>query len=276
VLCLSQPANLARLARAPIEAIGFWRLLLAAAALAPWALATLRGRRPRPRALALSALCGVLFFAHLWTFIYAALHTKVANCMILFSVHPVLTAAGARLFYGERVRGRLAVAYLLAAAGVGVLVRGSAGLDPALLRGDLSALGSAACFTAYVLAGRSAREEVPNELFACLVYALAGGLFLATALLRGVPLSGYPAATWLAVAGLAFGVTLVGHAGFTSLYGRFSLAFLSCAKLVEPVLGALTASVIFREGLSGRAAAAFALAGAAVVLLATVPAEEGG
>ncbi len=265
VLCLSLPALLIRYARAPIEAFGFWRLALACAALSPWAWK--RRGAWSGRAARSTAFAGSLFFLHLWTFTWAVSHTTVANLMLAFSTHPLWTGVGAWLFFREPLGRRELAALLLAAAGVALLFGGSARLGGAGLAGDLSALLSALFFSGWVLAGRRIRRGLDNVSFLFAAYATAAFLFLGTGVVRGAAWSGFSPATWAALAGLAFAVSLGGHGLFTLLLEEFDVMALSCAKLVEPVLAALGAAWLFGEAPAARLAAAFALIGAGVIVL---------
>jgi drug/metabolite transporter (DMT)-like permease len=269
VVCLSLPALLIRGARAPIEAIGFWRLALACAALAPWAWSRREALTPAVRRSA--AVAGTLFFLHLWTFTWAVSHTTVANLMLAFSTHPVWTGLGAWLIFREPLGRRELGAFGLAAAGVVVLFGGSIRMGGAGLAGDLSALLSAMFFSGWVLAGRRLRRGLDTVSFLFAAYAAAAALFFAAGTARGGAWSGWPASTWAALATLAFAVSLGGHGLFTYLLNTYGVLVLSCAKLVEPVLAALGAFWLFGEPLSPRLGAAFALIAAGVVVLLRAP-----
>lgn len=269
VLCLSLPALLIRGARAPIEAIGFWRLSLACAALAPWAWKRRKAwTAPARRSV---ALAGTLFFLHLWTFTWAVSHTTVANLMLAFSTHPVWTGLGAWLFFREPLGRRELSALVLAGAGVAILFGGSASLGGTGLAGDLSALASALFFSGWVLAGRRVRRGLDTVSFLFVAYATAALLFFAAGTARGGAWTGYPASTWAALAALAFAVSLGGHGLFTYLLNKYDVLVLSSAKLVEPVLAAAGAAWLYREPLSAHLAAAFALIAAGVVVLLKSP-----
>lgn len=266
ILCLSLPALLIRGSRAPLEAIGFWRLFFACAALAPAAWSR-RGawRSASPRAV---AFAGALFFLHLWTFTWAVAHTTVANAMLAFSTHPVWTGLGAWLLFGEPLGRREIAGLVLACAGVGVLFGGSLTLGSAGAAGDLSALVSAMFFSGWVLSGRKVRRGLDTVSFLFAAYASAAALFFATGAARGAAWSGYPPSTWAALAGLAFLVSLGGHGLFAYLLNHYDVLALSCAKLAEPVLAAAAAAWLYAERPSARLGAAFLLiAGGVVVLL---------
>ncbi|UPT73166.1 MAG: DMT family transporter [Elusimicrobiota bacterium] len=248
VLCLSLPALFIRFAAAPIEAIGFWRLALACAALAPFAWRRRAAWTPaKARATALAAAC---FFLHLWTFTWAVRHTTVANLMLAFSTHPLWTGVGAWLLFGERLGRRELGGLALAGAGMLVLFGGSARLGGSGLAGDLSALVSAITFSGWVLAGRGVRRGLDNVSFLLGAYGATAAFFLLLGAARGSPMTGYPPATWAALAGLAFAVSLGGHGLFSYLLNEYGVLTLSCAKLVEPVLAALGAFWLFGEPLS--------------------------
>lgn len=265
VLCLSLPALLIRRAHAPIEAIGFWRLILACAVLLPWAW----DRRKTWNAPARRAviLAGTLFFLHLWTFTWAVSHTTVANLMLAFSTHPVWTGLGAWLLFKEPLGRREFAAFILAGAGIVVLFGGSARLGGTGLAGDSSALLSALFFSGWVLAGRRVRRGLDTVSFLVAAYGTAALLFFAVGSVRGVSWTGHTASTWAVLAALAFAVSLGGHGLFTYLLDKYNVLVLSCAKLVEPILAAAGAAWLYHEPLSAHLAGAFILIAAGVLIL---------
>lgn len=268
VACLSIPALLVRLARAPNEAIGFWRLLLVAALLAPLAWrrrASWGALSARDRGSAVGA--GFLFFLHLWTFVYSAQHTRVADCMAAFSTHPLWTGLGAWFFFGERLTARVLWAYALAGVGVWALFSGAETAGGAGLLGDAAGLVSAVSFSGYVLAGKRARRKLDNSVFAFICSGVMAGCFLAVGAARGVAMTEFPWTFWAAVAALAVVTSLGGHALFTHLLAVMDVNLLSCAKLLEMPLSALGAWLVLGEGLAGGTLAAFGFISAAVLVL---------
>ncbi len=270
VVCLSQPALLIRVAAAPTETIGFWRLAFVLLLLGPAAWTRRAGwsRLPRPRRWA-TVGAGTLFFVHLWTFVYAAQNTSVAHCMIAFETHPLWTGLGAWLFFEQRPTARVWLAYALAGAGIWTLFSARHGGGTSTLAGDAAALLSAAAFSSYVLAGKGVRRHLDNVLFTVVCACVVAGLFFAAGQARGVAWTGYPFKFWGAVFALAAVVSIGGHALFTHLLESMDVNLLSCAKLFEPPLAALGAWIALGERPGGRTAAAFALVAAAVALLLT-------
>lgn len=268
ILSLSQAANLIRWAAAPIDVIGFWRLLIAASLLLPsaWSLRLSLKQVPL-KFFALNLLSGVFLFLHFWTFFYAAQNTKIANAMIIFATNPLFTALGAYLFFKEKITWRLALAYLLAGFGLFQLLNQSIKFSTEQLNGDLSALISAALFSGYILSGRGIRPHFDNRLYAFIIYSVTAILFGISALAQDLNFLGYPNKTWIAIVVLAVVTTLMGHALFTYLLKYINVNTLSCAKLIEPALSALVAFIAFGENLNAQTIVAFVFTATAVLVL---------
>lgn len=267
VLGMSQAALVIRWANAPIEAIGFWRLVIATALLAPLAWR----RRASWQALGgadrrAAVLAAALFFSHLWFFTYSTQHTLISHCMIAFETHPLWTGAGAWLLFDEALDARVLLAYALAGAGVWALFSGSTA-GTATLSGDAAGLLAALSFSGYVLAGKGVRRRLDNSVFAALCSGVMAALFFASGTLRHVAWTGYPWTFWTSVATLAVCVSIAGHAIFSYLLAHMNVNVLSCAKLLEPALAAVGAWLAFGEPLSGRTLAACILVTGAVLLL---------
>ncbi len=267
VLGMSQAALMIRLAHAPNEAIGFWRQLIATAALAFFAWRRRESwRRLTRMEKAAVPLAAVLFFIHLWAFTYATQHTSVAHTMIGFELHPVWTGLGAWLLFKEKLGARVLFAWLLAAAGIAALLSGAtAGLTS--VAGDTAALVAALSFSGYVLLGKGARRKLDNWVFAFMMSVVICPLFFLTGSARGVSFGPYSFDFWAGVLCLAAFVSIGGHAIFSHLLNEMDVNVLSCAKLLEPALAAVGAWLLLKERLSARTGVAFALVTSAVLLI---------
>lgn len=296
VVCLSQAAALARLAQAPPEVIGFWRLLGAAILLGAWSL--IRGRsleatpptesafqQPSMRLspVSLSVLSGMCFFLHLWSFTFAAQHTSILHCMLLFSTHPLWTAGIARWAHSDPLPSQAWLSYLLFFAGIWILFSGSDGATSmhtqdsltftlwgyTVLWGDLAAAASAVTYSGYLLIGKPARLQIGNLPYTLRVYAVAVAMFALVAIFHGTSLLNslhfYP--TGLAIFGLIVFPTLCGHFLFSYLMKWLNLHLMSLTKLSEPALAGLLAWVIWGDQLGWNSLAALVLAAMALWLL---------
>ncbi len=264
IAALSHAAIFARLSNAPPEVVGFWRMLGASLLLFPLALL-----RPRPalRSAGLSVLAGGFFFAHLWTYIFAVQHTKVANCVVLFAVNPVFTSLGAWALHRARISVRTWLAFAAALGGVYVLMMDRADFSRESVIGDVFAVLSALFFSGYILSGNAARRNVDNLVFAPIVYASAGVLFLVSAEARSIPLTGWPDDSWLGIAGYILVPTLLGHTIYTYLLSRMPMHIMSFGKLLEPVIATAAAWLFFAETPGSGAVFSFAFTAAASALI---------
>lgn len=269
IFSLSQSGNLVRLAHAPPEVIGFWRLLVSAMIMLPiaWQKGDLKHFGNKIIKSKYIVLTSILFFLHLWTYFYSVQNTKIANSMIIFATNPLFTAMGASFFFKEKFTKRIALAYLLAFIGIFQLIQNQLNLDPSLNKGNFSALISALFFSGYILSSNQSRKFFSNSTFAFLKYALTAIFFGTLGLFLKDDFTNYPSTTWLAIAGTVLFPTLLGHALFTYLLKYLNVNWMSCGKLIEPVLSAAVAFFLFQESLSLATLLAFGFTAASVLIL---------
>ena len=269
IASLASSATLIRLAQAPLEVIGFWRLLASALFLLPFALKSGQLMRylKNPSELGMVAISGLFFFAHLWTYFYSAQHTRIANCMIIFATNPVFVSLASFLVFREKLTVRLGLAYICAAIGVYGLVSHSLSFEQGFLWGDLSALLSAFLFAIYLVTGKKARLTMPNSDYTFIAYSLTAVLFGVSGWLAEKSFTTYGPITWEAILLSVLFPTLLGHVLFSYLMKRMNLNFMSCGKLLEPALSAVLAFLVFQEKLTPDAVGAFFFTTLAVLIL---------
>jgi drug/metabolite transporter (DMT)-like permease len=251
VVAISTSPILIRVAAMPALALAFWRCLAGAAALAPF---TPRGRgvgteRLTRGDLVRLAAAGVFLAAHfaLWN---ASLElTTVAAATTLVSCAPLFVGFGSVLL-GEAPGRRAWLGIVLATVGAVVIGAGDAtgfGGGPRALWGDVLAFAGALAMAAYLLLGRVARQRLPVSTYAASVYGVAAAVLLPACLLTGASLGGYPAGSWLALAGVVVGPQLLGHTVFNSLLATVSASVVAVVLLLEPVVATLFAWWLFDE-----------------------------
>jgi drug/metabolite transporter (DMT)-like permease len=278
VVAISTSPILVRVADLPALALAFWRCLAGALLLAPFALRGRAGRRAGPlerREVARLVAAGLFLAVHfaLWNASLAL--TSVAASTTLVSCAPLFVGLGAR-FVGETTSRRAWFGIVLAVAGAVIIGLGDAiegsvgGVRPegsgepqggapvdrgaccptgrsAALLGDGMAFAGAAAMAAYLLLGRVARRRLPVSTYAASVYGVAAAVLLPACLLTGASLGGYPARSWLAVAGVIVGPQLLGHTVFNSLLATVSASVVAVAILTEPVGATALAWLLFGE-----------------------------
>jgi drug/metabolite transporter (DMT)-like permease len=254
VVAISTSPILIRLAAVPALALAFWRCLAGAAVLAPFARRGRAGGLARGD-LALLGTAGVFLAAHfaLWNASLAL--TSVGAATTLVSCTPLFVGIGAR-FLGEAPGRRTWAGIALATVGAVVIgvsdalagpVAGAQATGASGLLGDVLAFAGAAAVAVYLLIGRVMRQRLPVSTYAASVYGTAAAVLLPACLLTGSSLGGYPAGSWLAVAGVVIGPQLLGHTVFNSLLTSVSATVVSVVLLIEPVGATALAWLLFHE-----------------------------
>ncbi|MEX2372734.1 MAG: DMT family transporter [Dehalococcoidia bacterium] len=265
VVAVSWAAPLIRLASeagAPALAIAALRLGFAAppmVALAAWSgTGDLRGL-PR-RDLALLAVASVGLALHFALWVASLERTSVATSVVLVTTQPVFVALGAWLFLRERPSRAVAAGIAIAAAGAVLLVSDDWG-DLGTQGGNAMALGGAVSVSAYVIAGRRARQRLSLPSYTAVVYSLTAVLLLGAALVSGTAVAGLSAEAYLWIALMAVVAQLIGHNAINWTLGAVPAAVVAVAILGEPVGAGILASFVLDE-----VPTLLELAGGAVVL----------
>lgn len=237
---------------APALAIAFWRTVGGALALAP--LAIRHQRRARTPVTALDhrwlVLAGAALALHFALFQGSLALTSVASAVTLATASPVFVALGAWWVLREATTRRVRwgmVLTMVGAATIGIADATGHGPGAVALVGDVMALGSAVAMSAYLLTGRAARPRVGAATYSAIVYGWAGLGLGAICLALGVPLTGYRAATWLAIAGIVVGPQLLGHTVFNALLSRVTATVVALAVLAEPLGAGVLAWLLLGE-----------------------------
>ena len=121
----------------------------------------------------------------------------------------------------------------------------AAGCDA--LRGDLLALSGAFFVAVYTMIGSVCRKTVSTNVYTFLVYLASAITVLLIALAGGQPLVGYDSVNYFTGFGMAVFCTLMGHSVFSWGLKYLSAAFVSTAKLMEPVFASVLGLIIFGE-----------------------------
>ena len=266
VLAVSTSAILIRYSAAPSLVKAFYRVLFTVALLAP--LAVLRHREAilglSRRHLLSAGATGVALAVHFGAFFESLEWTTVAASVTLVQVQPVFVALGAFLLLGERLGRRLALGIAVSLAGMAVMTLPGASLAGTRpLLGNALAILGALMMAAYVLAGRSLRQEVALVPYVAVVYTVCAASLLAFALGDGatVWLGAYPPREWLLFLAMAVGPGLLGHTVINWALEHVESSVVSVTLLGEPVGSAVLAVLLLGEVPGART-----VAGGAVVL----------
>lgn len=166
-----------------------------------------------PRTMGKIFLVGALLGAHFALFLCGLDRTSLPAGISLVSLEPLSVVVWAWLLFRERPSRPEQLGVLLATAGA-VVVAQAAGQGEHRLLGDLLVVGSVMLYGLYVAAARALRDTLPARTYAAAVYACAAVALCAA--LPFLPIADGttrtpPTASWLAILGVAFIPTVIGH-----------------------------------------------------------------
>ncbi len=251
VLGTSSGAVLVRLAESPAPVTAFWRLAFSVLALAPFLLIGQGWRAWKSlgrRQLGLLGLAGLCLAAHFLSWFRSLDFTSVASSTVLVSAHPLFVGLLSARLLGESPSREEWIGLTLAVAGALVIGWGDFLSGPDPLLGDFLALLAAALGAVYFVIGRKLRGTLDLLPYVVPVYGIAALVCLARASAGGMQITGWPPATWWALAGLAVGPTLLGHTGLNWALRHVRAYVVSVVLLFEPLGATLLAVLVLGRG----------------------------
>ena len=252
-------------------AISFWRCALGALALFPFARWKRRGTSPTT--IKFSLIAGAFLAIHFASFITSVGLTSVASSVLLVSTTPVFTALVGWLAFKDRLELLGWIGIALTLVGVGLIGGGGFGGGSGL--GNLLALIGGATAGGYLLAGARARRTLGIAEYAVITYTAAGVLLLAVCLLGAIPLWGYGAQTWWAIAGSVIGPQLLGHTLINATLSDIDTTTVAVTIMAEPIIATVLAFFIFSESPSLLVYPGGALILVGIYLVTTVSKQPG-
>ncbi len=261
LLAFSASAILVRLAPSvPASSAAFWRCALVALLLAPTLLRLrlgglrLRGGGLRPRDGGLILLAGLFLALHFWTWFTSLKDTSVLRSTVLVCLSPAWAAIFEWIFLKERPSSRYWLGLALAVGGVAAagLVQEEQGAGAGW--GEALALLAGALAAAYMVIGREVRPRLAIGPYGSLVSGASAGWLLILGgllpVLQGsapTPLTGWGAAEWLALVGMAAGPQLFGHIGLNFAVRYLPAGVVALVVLLEPAGAGLMAGFVLDE-----------------------------
>ena len=265
---------LVRLADVGPSAVGFWRMALplplffwmAAAHRRRSGVATPVSRRDK----AVLLLAGAFFAGDLALWHWSLGFTTVANSTLLANLTPIVVALGSVLLFRERLTPMFLGGLLMAIAGAALLSGTSARLGPDNLFGDGLAMCAALFYGSYILTvGRLRARHSTAHIMAWtgLVTAI---LLIPVSLAAGETFVPASLDGWLAVIALGFVTQALGQGLIAWALAHLAAHFSAVTLLLQPVIAAAAAWVLFGEQLG-----TWNIAGALIVLTGIVVARLG-
>jgi RarD protein len=242
-------------------AIAAWRFSVYAILMMLVLYAT--GKRLSKQLMLTSLPGGLLLSGDVMLFFVAVRTTNVVNATTIGAMQPIVIAAVATRFMGERIDRREYIAAGVAIAGVIVVITQSAGTPEWSGAGDLAAVGALCAWSGYFLvAKRTARKLTPQE-FTTGTAIWVGVFAFAVGLIIGQDMSPPPSSEIVPLTALILLGGVVGHSLMNWGIPRLPVWLASTMTLMIPVISSLAAWIFLDEALT-----AWQLVAMAVVMAA--------
>jgi drug/metabolite transporter (DMT)-like permease len=253
--CIAFSPIFVRLSEAGPTATAFWRCALAVPALYIWlhygSAAGMPAHKARltRRDFAILALAGALFAGDLGAWHLSIMFTSVANATLLANVAPLFVTLGGFLLFRERFTRLFLFGLALAMGGAGILMGDSLTLSPATFRGDLLGVLTAVFYAGYILAVGRLRARLSTRTVMFWATLASAILLWPAALVSGEAILPMSALGWLDLVALALVSQVIGTGLIAYALAHLPAAFSSVGLLLQPVLAAALAWILFGESL---------------------------
>lgn len=252
-----------RLADTGPVASAFWRCALAVPILWAWLLlarSEVRGTREVP--LLPLVLAGLSFAADLSVWHFSILFTTVANATVLANLTPIVVTLAGWLFWRRKVTRTFLAGMFVAIAGMFVLVGPNFAAGGRPLAGDALGALTAVFYAGYFLAIKEARDaRASTARLMAWSTTITAAVLLPVALLMPQPFWPSSPQGWWVLVGLAVITQVVGQGLIAYAFAHLPASLSSVSLLIQPVMAALFAWILF-----GEAIGPLQFTGAAIVL----------
>ncbi|WP_419722957.1 DMT family transporter [Sphingobium aquiterrae] len=252
---------LVRLADTGPVASGFWRLILATPML--FLLMRSRGQALRglkPALWGMIVLGGLFFAGDLAAWHLGIMRTKVANATLFGNSTSLLLPLWGMLVLRHRPARLQVAAFILAAAGIALLMGSSYELSPRYLQGDLLCLFAGLMYTGYIIVMQRSRGVLGSWAVLAVSTAASTLPVLVFAMMLGenvIPQN------WTPLLILAVSSQVLGQGLLIFALPWFSPLVVGLTLLSQPVVGSLIGWLVFGETMNltdGVGAVAIAIA----------------
>jgi drug/metabolite transporter (DMT)-like permease len=232
-------------------ASAFWRAALAVPLLWAWALRE-RGSPTSPGARGPAALlaAGLFFAADLGVWHWSITYTSVANATLLANLATLWVTLMGWLLWGKAVTRTFLAGVVTAIAGMFVLVGPNFAIGGTRLAGDALGALTAVFYGSYMLAIKVARDAgAPTASVMAWSTTITAAALLPVAWLSPQPFLPQSASGWWVLAGLALVTQVLGQGLIAYAFAHLPASLSSVSLLIQPVMAALFAWILFGEAL---------------------------
>ena len=225
----------------PIPTMIFWRNLVGALVMMPFALARGEWRtKAQQSAIRWSILAGALLATHFVCFFWAMKLTSVATGTALTATQPIFAAIFIKLAGGhipKKSIGGMVIAFFSVVVITGI----DFNVSIQAFQGDLLAVVGGAVGAAYMIIAANSQKVISTSTFTTVCYLTCAVLIFPVVLATKSNLTGFSTTEWILLAGLIIGAQFLGHTLFNFTLKRVSPAVVSLVVFFEVPVSALLA-----------------------------------
>ena len=225
----------------PVVVLIFWRNLGGALLTLPFAVkAFVTHDYKYRRAMALSALSGVVLAFHFIGFFLAMRWTSIAAGTALVALQPIFAALIVK-FLGGDIPSRAWLGMGIAFIGVIMISGVDLSISWLAFQGDIAAVIAAVLSAIYVLIGSKVQREIGTHTYTSICYFFCAITSLPIALVLDFKLFDFELREWLLLLALIAGAQILGHSMFNAALKRVSPAIVSLIVFLEVPVSTLLA-----------------------------------
>lgn len=192
-------------------------------------------------------ISGFFLACHFSAYFESIRYTSIASSTVLVDTEVFFVALVTVFIFREKLSKAGAAGILLTFAGSVILAMSDSRAGSDVLHGDLLALSGAVFVSVYTLIGRRQRTHMTTTLYTFLVYGTSSLVLAVFCAVGKMPLTGYEWKDYGCAFGMAVFCTLLGHSIFSWGLKYVPAAFISTAKLGEPVFATLLGLLFFGQ-----------------------------
>lgn len=250
VIALTLSPLFVRWADAPGIVTSFYRMLITAVILTPFALHKLRTAERLPgREYLFPILAGVFSSLDHGLWATAIEQTTVANATLLNNISPLWVALFAILVWRERLGLRFWVGLAAVLAGASAVLGSTILIRPDFVNGDFYAVASSFFYAGFYLTTQRGRKRIATLPYLWIMMVTATVCLLVFTQGMEMPLGGYSLTTYLIFLGAALVSQLGGYYLMAFTLGRLPASVVTPTMVAQPVLTALLAIPLAGEAL---------------------------
>ncbi|MEM6902677.1 MAG: DMT family transporter [Pseudomonadota bacterium] len=193
--------------------------------------------------------CGLSFAADLGFWHYSLEFTTVANSTLLANLAPIFVALAAWLIFKDPPNRQLLIGLALAMSGCAILMLTSLELGGRNLIGDVLGVATAIAYAAYQMGVARLGKRLDALTIMAWTSLITAPVLLILALALGEPIWPETMFGWAMLASLAVISHVAGQSFIVYGFSYLNSTFASTSLLLQPVIAAILAWIIFGEAL---------------------------